>query len=105
MYSSFNCIYFDHAHVKPRILTRNGIFTYGQVLSDIEPLHTCSVWGPTCDSMDVISKDCQLPELQIGDWFYFPDMGAYTIAAATTFNGFRKCNVLWTNTEYKYIQI
>lgn len=29
-----------------------------------------------------------LPELQIGDWLIWKDMGAYSIAVATTFNGF-----------------
>lgn len=29
-----------------------------------------------------------LPEIQIGDWLIWKDMGAYSIALATTFNGF-----------------
>lgn len=28
--------------------------------------------------------------LDIGDWIYYPNMGAYTSAAATDFNGFEK---------------
>lgn len=38
-----------------------------------------SVWGPTCDSMDCITRTANLPELQIGDWLLFEDMGAYTV--------------------------
>lgn len=47
-----------------------------------------SVWGPTADSYDLIVKDVMLPELNIGDWLVWKDMGAYSIALASTFNGF-----------------
>jgi diaminopimelate decarboxylase len=46
-----------------------------------------SLFGPTCDSLDVIC-DVELPDLQVGDWLYFTNMGAYTVASATHFNGF-----------------
>lgn len=39
-----------------------------------------TVWGPTCDSMDKISDALSLPELAVGDWLVFENMGAYTIA-------------------------
>ncbi|XP_019883306.1 ornithine decarboxylase 1-like [Camponotus floridanus] len=47
-----------------------------------------SIWGPTADSCDVIVKEMMLPEVQIGDWLIWKDMGAYSTALATTFNGF-----------------
>jgi hypothetical protein len=47
------------------------------------------VWGPTCDSIDVILERCRLPELEVGDWIIFDNMGAYTRAAASPFNGFQ----------------
>lgn len=47
-----------------------------------------SLWGPTADSYDLILKKVMLPELHIGDWLVWKDMGAYSIAVATTFNGF-----------------
>ena len=46
-----------------------------------------SVWGPTCDGMDCILKSTKLPMHEVGEWLYFKDMGAYTVAAASTFNG------------------
>lgn len=46
------------------------------------------VWGPTCDSYDVILKDALLPELHIGDWLVWRDMGAYTLSISCAFNGF-----------------
>merc|ERR1712127_93931 len=51
-------------------------------------LYASTVFGPTCDSIDVIARSVLLPELNIGDWLYFQNMGAYTMAAASCFNGF-----------------
>lgn len=44
-------------------------------------------FGPTCDSMDVVAKEYACEELFVGDWLAFAHNGAYTNAAATTFNG------------------
>eukprot|EP01087_Luapelamoeba_hula_P002415 TRINITY_DN1207_c0_g1_i1.p1 TRINITY_DN1207_c0_g1~~TRINITY_DN1207_c0_g1_i1.p1 ORF type:complete len:771 (-),score=174.79 TRINITY_DN1207_c0_g1_i1:40-2352(-) len=45
------------------------------------------LFGPTCDSIDVICKNVELPRLNVGDWLYFANMGAYTTASASNFNG------------------
>lgn len=47
-----------------------------------------SIWGPTADSFDLIVKNMLLPELYIGDWLIWKNMGAYTLALSNTFNGF-----------------
>ncbi|KAF1330705.1 Ornithine decarboxylase, partial [Globisporangium splendens] len=52
------------------------------------PVVPSSVWGPTCDGKDFITKETQLPVLEIGDWITFPHMGAYGFATGGTFNGF-----------------
>lgn len=46
------------------------------------------MWGPTCDALDILCDDIQLPVLDVGDWFMFTNMGAYTIPIASPFNGF-----------------
>jgi ornithine decarboxylase len=46
-----------------------------------------TLWGPTCDSADVLYKDHMLPQLRNGDWLQFPNAGAYTVAGACDFNG------------------
>ena len=51
------------------------------------PHYTTSLWGPTCDGLDKIC-DVIMPELAVGDWLYFDDMGAYTVSAFSSFNGF-----------------
>ena len=49
-----------------------------------------SIWGPTCDGLDCIRQTCLLPQLDSGDWLVFKDMGAYTMCAASNFNGMPK---------------
>ncbi|TPX34241.1 hypothetical protein SmJEL517_g03068 [Synchytrium microbalum] len=82
MYGSFNCLTFDHAVVTPRVLSKNGVYLYDATPK--EEVYGCSIWGPTCDSIDCISKSSFLPQLDIGDWLYFENMGAYTCTAAST---------------------
>jgi ornithine decarboxylase len=82
---------------------KEGIFLFGETLN--EPEYNCFIWGPTCDSIDCITKNGRLPELLPGDWLYFEDMGAYTIAAATKFNGFKKSKVIYTTTDPRVFDI
>jgi ornithine decarboxylase len=50
--------------------------------------------GPTCDSFDIIARGEDVPELQIGDGVYAENIGAYSLASATTFNGMPTAKVL-----------
>jgi ornithine decarboxylase len=81
VYGSFNNIVFDHASPKPLLLDET-------LYSPDTPLERACIFGPTCDSIDVVAKDVKLPRLNVGDWLYFESMGAYTLAAASNFNGF-----------------
>lgn len=53
--------------------------------------------GPTCDSIDIIADDIELPELAIGDLVIGRMMGAYTLATACEFNSLPKPGVLVLN--------
>ncbi|KFV75083.1 Ornithine decarboxylase 2, partial [Dryobates pubescens] len=46
------------------------------------PLHSSSLWGPPGHPEDRIADGLELPELQVGEWLIFQDMGAYSTAAA-----------------------
>jgi ornithine decarboxylase len=47
------------------------------------------IGGPTCDSIDIVLRDEELPgDLREGDFIYLPSAGAYTTAYASQFNGF-----------------
>lgn len=50
--------------------------------------YVSTVWGPTADSHDCILKDTLLPEIEIGNWLAWFNVGAYTINLSTRFNGF-----------------
>jgi ornithine decarboxylase len=46
-------------------------------------------YGPTCDSMDVLPRPQMLPDsIAMDDFILFDAMGAYTVAARSSFNGF-----------------
>jgi ornithine decarboxylase len=83
-YQSFSGIIFDRCqyHVKA--------FKQGQP-------HISAVYGPTCDSLDTISLSENLPELNIGDLVYAENIGAYSYATATHFNGFTPAKVVHIN--------
>ena len=58
----------------------------------------CAVVGQTCDSFDKISLAEHLPcSLGIGDYLYTENIGAYSIASSTKFNGFEGAKILHVN--------
>ena len=82
IYGAFNCILFDHA--APRVKEVRD--EYGAVLTG--PAIKRTIFGSTCDGGDVIYKEYDLPEgTDLGSWITWENMGAYTCAATTRFNG------------------
>ena len=79
VYGSFNCVVFDHATVVPKILASQNSLNSNDVATKL--------FGPTCDSIDVVMPSTPLPQMNIGDWILFSNMGAYTRCAASRFNG------------------
>jgi ornithine decarboxylase len=58
----------------------------------------CAVVGPTCDSFDKITLSAQLPgNLAIGDYLLTENIGAYSTASSTKFNGFDGARIIQTN--------
>jgi ornithine decarboxylase len=85
VYGNFSNIIFDHQHPTAEILSCGTNFAEAGHALQTE----YSIWGPTCDSIDMIMSRCSLPGiLDVGDWLYFSNMGAYTKCSATRFNGF-----------------
>lgn len=80
IYGQFTNILFDKAAPKwVRVASPNELprrFTPG------------TIFGRTCDSLDQIADAESMEELFVGDWLWFPNMGAYTRATASEFNGF-----------------
>jgi ornithine decarboxylase len=59
----------------------------------------CATFGPTCDAFDTISLSESLPELEIHDLLYAENIGAYSIASSTHFNGFLPAKVVYVNKQ------
>lgn len=52
-------------------------------------LRACTVFGPTCDSLDRLPDPLRLPDdLSLGDYVLFAGMGAYSQSISTGFNGY-----------------
>jgi ornithine decarboxylase len=84
VYQTYSGIIFDHAqyHLKS--------FNDG-------PTQFCAVYGPTCDALDTIGLVEQLPVLDMGELVYSENIGAYSIASSTYFNGFPPAKVVHVN--------
>jgi diaminopimelate decarboxylase len=76
-YASFGCITYDFQ--QPIIIPYNN---------NDKKRYESIIWGPSCDSLDFITKNAKLPELLIEDRLYVENMGAYTISSSSSFNGF-----------------
>ena len=87
LYGSYSGQLFDHAKY-PVAALRDGGELFESVLA-----------GPTCDSIDVIDDNIQLPELEVGDLVVGRMMGAYTWASATDFNFFKRAKVVVMNEQ------
>jgi len=84
VYHTFSGIIFDHC-------------TYPLKAFKDGEKSVCAVFGPTCDALDTISVAEELPELEIGDLVYAENIGAYSIASSTYFNGFPPAKIVHVN--------
>lgn len=94
VYGQFSCIPFDGQ--KP---------PFARIVTEAEEKKPrkktkAIIFGRTCDSMDVISYGSEIEELEIGDWLYFPWMGAYTTVTSSEFNGFPKPPVIYSTNKH-----
>jgi ornithine decarboxylase len=63
--------------------------TKGQVSEKPQGHKAFRVYGPTCDSLDVLPRPLALPDnIGPGDYIVFESIGAYSVAVRTNFNGF-----------------
>jgi ornithine decarboxylase len=84
VYQTYSGVIFDHCQYPMKSFKRG-------------PTQLCSVFGPTCDALDTISLAEQLPDMEIGDYVYAPNIGAYSAASSTSFNGFPPARVVHVN--------
>jgi len=84
IYHTYSGILFDHCQY-PIKAFRKG------------PKRISAVFGPTCDALDTISQAEELPDLKLGDLVYSENIGAYSHASSTWFNGFPPAKVIHVN--------
>jgi ornithine decarboxylase len=85
VYHTFSGIIFDHCQYHLESFKRG-------------PTQICTVFGPTCDGLDVISMTEELPSnLERGDLLYSKNIGAYSGATSTWFNGFPPAKIVHIN--------
>ena len=84
VYHTFSGIIFDHCQYHLKAFKKGN--------SEI-----CAVFGQTCDALDTISLSEELPELEIEDLVYSENIGAYSSASATWFNGFPPAKIVHLN--------
>lgn len=109
IYGSFNCKIYDYAKLEFEIYMEKNLCPYSLIMGNYYP-HVknnenkwikngketecdehCQVifFGATCDSVDLIIEENNLllPDLSIGDYLCFHNMGAYTLSSSCEFNG------------------
>ena len=84
VYHTFSGIIFDHCQYHLKAFKRGKT-------------EISAVFGQTCDGLDTISRAEELPDLEIGDLVYSENIGAYSNASSTWFNGFPPAKVVHVN--------
>ena len=84
IYHTFSGVLFDHCQYHLKAFKKGS-------------KKISAVFGPTCDALDTISQAEELPELNLGDLVYSENIGAYTHASSTCFNGFPPAKVAHVN--------
>lgn len=94
VYSSLSNVIFDHF-----VVDNTNLFPFNE---RNEKKYKSIIFGPTCDSIDKIAENILLPELNVGQYVYLCNTGAYVKMFSPNskyvdlFNGFE-------DTETKYV--
>jgi len=84
VYHTYSGVIFDHCKYPIRAFKKGAT-------------QLSAVFGPTCDALDVVSMAENLPTLERGDLVYSVNIGAYSHASATYFNGIPPATVVHVN--------
>ncbi|KAJ8289507.1 hypothetical protein GJAV_G00002120 [Gymnothorax javanicus] len=85
-HKAFRYVMFPKAYVLPGPVKKRTLK---------EGTYPSTIYGETCDGHDQIVEKYPLPNLEIGEWLLFYNMGAYTVTVSTNFNGFRKPEIYY----------
>ncbi|KAM5248645.1 antizyme inhibitor 2 [Ctenodactylus gundi] len=86
VYGIFNSVLFDNVCPTP-ILQKK--------LPTEQPLYSSSLWGPAADGCDCVAEGLWLPQLHVGDWLVFDNMGAYTVSTSSLPGETQGCQITY----------
>ena len=84
VYHTYSGVIFDHLHYPIKAFKKGAT-------------QLSAVFGPTCDALDVVSMAENLPALARGDLVYSENIGAYSAASSTYFNGIPPAKIVHVN--------
>ncbi|KAM8791299.1 antizyme inhibitor 2 isoform 2-T2 [Rhynchonycteris naso] len=86
IYGIFNSVLFDNTCPAPVLQKKPSIE---------QPLYSSSLWGPAVEGCDCVAESLWLPQLHVGDWLVFENMGAYTVGMGSPFGGAQTCRITY----------
>lgn len=107
LYHSFNCNIMDGVSFENNVdQFYKKIESSTSEPSGIYETQNSTLFGMTCDGMDIITKNISTPvEMKVSDWLCISGMGAYTYGCRSNFNGMKSTEkiIKWNaklNEEY-----
>ncbi|XP_007468761.1 PREDICTED: arginine decarboxylase isoform X1 [Lipotes vexillifer] len=85
-YGIFNSVLFDNTCPTPILQKKPSME---------QPLYSSSLWGPVIHGCDCIAEGLWLPQLHVGDWLVFENMGAYTVGMGSLLGGAQTCRITY----------
>nr|KAF6443137.1 antizyme inhibitor 2 [Molossus molossus] len=86
IYGIFNSVLFDNTCPTPVLQKKPPTE---------QPWYSSSLWGPAADGCDCVAEGLWLPQLHVGDWLVFENMGAYTVGMGSLFRGTQTCRITY----------
>nr|XP_045004530.1 antizyme inhibitor 2 isoform X1 [Jaculus jaculus] len=86
VYGIFNSVLFDNTCPTPTLQKKP---------CSEQPLYSSSLWGPAADGCDCVAEGLWLPQLHVGDWLVFDNMGAYTMGTESLLRGTKACRITY----------
>lgn len=83
VYQGFGCRVFDK-----QVINGQPLLLSAELKKRIANSKLSYIWGQTCDGVDWITKNEIYPQMELGEWMIYRDMGAYNESLECAFNGF-----------------
>lgn len=101
LYHSFNVVLMDGVSFEEDRSQFYSKWEVGQSSRNVneqwKDMQEGSLFGMTCDGYDIIARQFEMPEMQVGDWMVFSGMGSYTYGPKSHFNGMTSTDRLYTH--------